>query len=68
MEEIVTYTIENCAQCGQTHPVTFRKLKNPIDAGEIIFDMWGLCPVNVEPLVMFWVEETKPESDDTVSS
>jgi hypothetical protein len=27
--EEVIYTIENCARCGQTHPVTFKKLTNP---------------------------------------
>lgn len=61
-----TYTITGCARCGQTHPVTFKPITNPIEVhdhviggdlkGEkyvkVFLTHWGNCPVLNEPLLM----------------
>lgn len=46
------YTIQNCARCGQTHPVTFFKFTNPPVYGDITVEWYGHCPRNNEPILM----------------
>lgn len=45
--------VRNCARCGETHSLTFTKLKgDPIAALDGTFTHYAMCPVTEQPIVM----------------
>lgn len=45
--------VKKCARCGEDHSMTFKLLKCPIeDTDGTVWQYWGPCPVNGEPVLM----------------
>ena len=54
-----TLALTNCARCGNDHDhITFHLLNRPADYAT----HWGLCPVTLEPVLMYRGEKKNKSS------
>jgi len=51
--------LRNCARCGGDHPITYRKFKKYKVSK---YDMWAMCPVLDEPILITIVSDGNEES------
>lgn len=60
------YDIRDCARCGQDHEqLEFKSLTRPVEYhGESIYQLWALCPVSGEPILMRVEVERKLYPDE----
>jgi hypothetical protein len=53
MNDSMILNIKHCARCNQTHDVIFNRFIQPIeDSDGTIWNFWGMCPINNEPVLM----------------
>ena len=59
MVDLSEPTLKGCARCGGEHQITYRKFKkNKVPK----YDMWAMCPVLDEPIMITIVHEGNEES------
>jgi len=54
--------VDKCTRCGCNHPVLFYKFENnPIIIDKHVFEYWGICPYNNEPIILEIIDELDQE-------
>ena len=57
--DLAETNLKGCARCGGEHPITYRKFKkNKVPN----YDMWAMCPVLDEPILITILHEGNEES------
>ena len=53
-KKTVTVDLRSCARCGANHEqIVFTSFKQPIeDSDGTIWNYWGICPFNDEPILL----------------
>ena len=55
--ETITVTLDGCARCGHEHTSEYKRFKNPIVIGNLVYTYWSLCPNTGEPKILMIPDE-----------